>query len=234
MRLSRGRSTPTRRAMWRFPYGCSQRFRACRVPASCVPGSGHLLRRRLRSSYDGLAITLLLFSCGRARLHLTGSRRARSGLASSAEGLAQSAAETPRAPSSRVASALTLLVARVVADHHDAAVATDHLALVTDRLDARVDLYERPFGLAGLVLVPVDGPPPGQVVGRELHDHPVLREDPDVVLPHLAADVGEDLVPVAQLDPEHRVRESLHNGALDFDHAFFLRHVLRNLCSALM
>ena len=43
-------------------------------------------------------------------------------------------------------SALALLVARVVADHHDAAVTTDHLALVTDRLDARVDLHERPFG----------------------------------------------------------------------------------------
>ena len=38
-------------------------------------------------------------------------------------------------------SALALLVARVLADHHDAAVATDHLALVTDLLDARVDLH---------------------------------------------------------------------------------------------
>src|SRR5215210_4205330 len=37
---------------------------------------------------------------------------------------------------------LALLVTRVVADHHDAAVATDHLALVTDLLDARVDLHE--------------------------------------------------------------------------------------------
>jgi hypothetical protein len=36
---------------------------------------------------------------------------------------------------------LALLVAGVLADHHDASVATDHLALVTDRLDARVDLH---------------------------------------------------------------------------------------------
>src|SRR5436190_12153512 len=43
-------------------------------------------------------------------------------------------------------SALALLVARVLADDHDAAVATDHLALVTHRLDARVDLHDaRPF-----------------------------------------------------------------------------------------
>ena len=39
------------------------------------------------------------------------------------------------------ASALALLVARVLADHHDAAVATDHLALVADLLDARIHLH---------------------------------------------------------------------------------------------
>ena len=38
-------------------------------------------------------------------------------------------------------SALTLLVAQVVADHHDPAVAADHLALVADPLDARLDLH---------------------------------------------------------------------------------------------
>jgi hypothetical protein len=44
-----------------------------------------------------------------------------------------------------VASALPLLVTRVGADHHDATVATDHLTLVTDLLDARVDLHVSPF-----------------------------------------------------------------------------------------
>ena len=38
-------------------------------------------------------------------------------------------------------SALALLVARVVADDHHVAVATDDLALVTDALDAGVDLH---------------------------------------------------------------------------------------------
>src|SRR4051812_7317557 len=81
-------------------------------------------------------------------------------------------------------------------------------------------------GSAGGLLVPVDDPTPREVVRRELHHHAVLGEDPDVVLAHLAADVGQDLVPVAQLDPEHRVRESLDDGALDLDHTFFFRHVL--------
>src|SRR3954453_20099295 len=86
--------------------------------------------------------------------------------------------------------------------------------------------------LVGAVsLVPIDDATAGEVVRRELDDDPVLRNDADVVLPHLAADVSEDLVPVAQLDPEHRVRQSLDNGAFDLDHAFFLRHVLRILCS---
>src|SRR5205807_6804160 len=38
------------------------------------------------------------------------------------------------------------------------------------------------------LLVPVDDATAGQVVRGELHDHSVLGEDADVVLPHLAAD----------------------------------------------
>src|SRR5690554_5826136 len=59
------------------------------------------------------------------------------------------------------------------------------------------------------LLVAVDDPPAGEVVRRELHHDPVLGQDADVVLPHLAADVGQDLVPVGQLHPEHGVREWL-------------------------
>ena len=38
-------------------------------------------------------------------------------------------------------SALALLVPGVVTDDHDVAVATNHLALVTDLLDTRLDLH---------------------------------------------------------------------------------------------
>src|SRR5437868_6822390 len=79
------------------------------------------------------------------------------------------------------------------------------------------------------LLVPVDDPTSREVVRRELHHDAVLGEDPDVVLAHLAADVGENLVSVGQLDPEHGVRKGLHDGALHLDHAFLLRHVLHNL-----
>src|SRR4051812_19026553 len=40
-----------------------------------------------------------------------------------------------------VCSALALLVAQVLADHHDPPVAADHFALVADLLDARLDLH---------------------------------------------------------------------------------------------
>src|SRR4051812_20283094 len=76
-------------------------------------------------------------------------------------------------------------------------------------------------------LVAVDDPTPGEVVRAQLDDDPVLGEDADVVLSHLAADVRQDLVSVRELDPEHGVRERLDDRSLDLDCAILLRHVLR-------
>lgn len=74
--------------------------------------------------------------------------------------------------------ALSLLVTRVFANHHDVAMATNHLALVTHRLDAGAYLHDLFLIVAGLVperfpgpfliqwlLVPVDNAATGQVVG---------------------------------------------------------------------
>src|SRR5918997_4666630 len=78
-------------------------------------------------------------------------------------------------------------------------------------------------------LVAVDDPAARQVVGRELDHDLVLGEDPDVVLAHLPADVRQDLVPVLELHPEHRVGQGLDDPPLDLDGAVLLRHVLRIL-----
>ena len=118
-------------------------------------------------------------------------------------------------------SALALLVARVLADHHDATVATNHLALVADLLNAGLNLHRCP---ADSSLVPVDNASPGQVVGRKLYDHAVIRKDPDVVHPHLPGDVGKDLVSVVQLDPEHGVRKRLDDRAFQLDRVVLLSH----------
>src|SRR4029077_4056809 len=58
-----------------------------------------------------------------------------------------------------------------------------------------------PLNLILLLLVPVHDPPATEVVGAELYDDPVVRQDADIVHPHFPADVSENLVPVVQLHP---------------------------------
>src|SRR5256712_3303965 len=70
---------------------------------------------------------------------------------------------------------------------------------------------------------PVRDPAPREVVRRQLDLHPIAREDPDEVHPHLAAHVREHPVTVVQLHSEHRVRQRLHHGPFDLDRVF-LRH----------
>src|SRR5450631_2061066 len=57
--------------------------------------------------------------------------------------------------------------------------------------------------VSGGLLVAVDDATPREVVRAQLHHHPVLGEDPDVVLAHLSRDVGEHLVAVRELHPKH-------------------------------
>src|SRR4051812_33129956 len=79
-------------------------------------------------------------------------------------------------------------------------------------------------GLGQDLLVPVDDPATRQVVRRQLHHDPVVREDADVVHTHLAADVCQDLVAVLELDLEHGVRKRLDDSALDLDGTLLLGH----------
>src|SRR5581483_2393315 len=70
-------------------------------------------------------------------------------------------------------------------------------------------------------LVAVGDATAGQVVGRELDLDPVAGEDADVVHAHLPGDVCEHLVPVVELDPEHRVGKRLENRPFEDDRVFF-------------
>src|SRR4029079_15295716 len=72
----------------------------------------------------------------------------------------------------------------------------------------------------GLSLVSIRDTASGEVVGGELYLHLVAGEDADVVHPHLAGDVSQHLVPVLQLDAEHRVRQRLDDRALEHDRVF--------------
>jgi hypothetical protein len=76
------------------------------------------------------------------------------------------------------------------------------------------------------LLVAVHDAAPGQVVGRKLHHDAVLGEDADVVLPHLSADVGENLVSVLQLNAEHRIGQGFDHSTLDLYGTVFFGHTV--------
>ncbi len=85
--------------------------------------------------------------------------------------------------------ALTLFVARVFADNHDATVATNNFALVANLLDAWVYLHVSYFFLrviANRLFVAIDNATTSQVVCAQFYNHAILREDSDVVLTHLS------------------------------------------------
>jgi hypothetical protein len=107
--------------------------------------------------------------------------------------------------------ALALLVTRVLADDHDIAVTTNDFALVANLLDAGVDLHcfsfiavfvpvasrEPAVTSQQFLFVAIDDAATGEVVWAQLYNDLVLREDSDVVLAHLARNVGKDLVSVS-------------------------------------
>src|SRR5437763_13685568 len=66
-----------------------------------------------------------------------------------------------------------------------------------------------------------------EVVGRQFHLHLVARKDADVVLSHLPRDLRQHLVPVVQLDSEHRARKGLGDLAFDLDLVFLLSQLHR-------
>src|SRR5262249_6078707 len=84
-------------------------------------------------------------------------------------------------------------------------------------------------GLAGFcrLLVAVDDPAATQVIGGQLDDHPVVGQDPDIVHPHLAADMSKNLVPVVELHSEKGIGQRFDYRALNLDGAVFLGHILR-------
>src|SRR6059036_4012193 len=78
--------------------------------------------------------------------------------------------------------------------------------------------------ISSLLLESVRDPAPREVVRRQLDLHAVAGQDTDEVHPHLPADVREHLVPVLELDPEHRVEQKLDYHPLDLDRVFFRHH----------
>src|SRR5215204_137281 len=72
--------------------------------------------------------------------------------------------------------------------------------------------------------MPEGDPASGEVVRGELHLDAVSRKDADVVLAHLPGDLREHLMPLVDLDAEHRARQGLHDLAFHLDLLFLLGH----------
>ena len=103
-------------------------------------------------------------------------------------------------------------MAEIVANDHHATITTNDFALVANLLHARFNLHDQtPFFLLTsflqlVLLVPVNDSTSGEVVRTKFYDHTIFRQDADVVLSHLPADVGENFVSIGELDAEHRIR----------------------------
>src|SRR5664280_1746525 len=102
---------------------------------------------------------------------------------------------------------------------------TAHTALITVQLDtAQLDTAPAPAARDRLrcpgLLVAVGDPPPGQVVGGDLHLHLVPGEDADAVHPHLSGAVGQHFVTILELHSEHGVGQRLNHHSLEHDGIF--------------
>src|SRR5439155_17095357 len=84
-----------------------------------------------------------------------------------------------------------------------------------------------PRRAAALGVVPVGDPPPGQVVGRQLHGDAVTRQDPDLEAFQPARRSGQYLVAVLQEHAVGRVRKNLGDLSIEYDR-LLLRHDTSN------
>ena len=96
-------------------------------------------------------------------------------------------------------------MSKVVADDHDSTVATYDFALIANLLDARLYLHDQTL-LTTSLLVPVNDSTSCEVIWTKFHDHTILRQDANVVLSHLSADVREHFVSICEFNSEHRIR----------------------------
>jgi hypothetical protein len=121
----------------------------------------------------------------------------------------------------------------------------DRLAFYTVADSSRLYCADRAVKLRPreryLASMPEGYPPLRQVVRRQLDGHPVTRQNPDVVLAHLAGQMGQYLVTFADLYLECSIPHTFDSSSINRDHIFFWNDVtsfprvahaagLRNTC----
>ena len=124
--------------------------------------------------------------------------------------------------------ALLLLVLRIFANDHDAALTLDNLALFADGFNGRSYFHVcclLTSSNRSVLAAPGDSTA-GQIIGRELDRYLVTGVDADVIHAHFAGNVRQYLMPVGQLYLEHGVGIRFCDNAFNFNniglgHAYF-------------
>ncbi len=71
------------------------------------------------------------------------------------------------------------------------------------------------------LLEPIGNAPAVQIIYRQLNRDLIARQDLDVMHPHLARDMSQDIVPVLELNPKHCVWQRLEYCPLELDNVLF-------------
>jgi hypothetical protein len=75
-----------------------------------------------------------------------------------------------------------------------------------------LDLWPSTFDL----FISVDYPSSCQIVGGQLHQNLIARQDSNEVLAHFARYMCENQMFIFQFNPEHRIRKRFHNRSNNF------------------
>lgn len=81
-------------------------------------------------------------------------------------------------------------------------------------------------GRRAKALLPIRDPSLRQVVWAHLDRDRVAGEDPDPELTHLAREIGDDLLVIGQLHPEHRVRKGFGDHCVHRKLVILLGHAV--------
>jgi len=77
--------------------------------------------------------------------------------------------------------------------------------------------------MSGRLFETVGDPALGQIIGGHFNQHLVTSQNTNTVFPHFASRMGNDLMIIFQLDPEHRIGQQFADHAREFE-KLFLRH----------
>ena len=115
------------------------------------------------------------------------------------------------------------------ADHSQYPASSDYFTLVANWFDACANFHIIPKYLRNqyhdvtktLLFGAVHNSSAPQIIGGNFKLYLIAWQNPDKMHAHLTTDMGQNLMPVIQLNFKHRVGKGFHDGPLTFDDIFF-------------